>query len=200
MKGYIKIRKKALEILNSKLSKKLYYHGAHHTYDVLEVINQYIKREKIDSYTAKLLRIGTLYHDIGFTVSNIEHEKLGYEIVEKYMLKYGFSNKDIKIVKGLIMATRIPQTPKNYLEKLICDADLDYLGRDDFYSISGQLSKELQSFSILNDANEWNKIQIKFLEAHQYHTEFARKYRQPKKEKRINELKQLVKRLPKLGN
>lgn len=200
MKGYIKIRKKALEILNSKLSKKLYYHGAHHTYDVLEVINQYIKREKIDSYTAKLLRIGTLYHDIGFTVSNIEHEKLGYEIVEKYMLKYGFSNKDIKIVKGLIMATRIPQTPKNYLEKLICDADLDYLGRDDFYSISGQLFKELQSFSILNDANEWNKIQIKFLEAHQYHTEFARKYRQPKKEKRINELKQLVKRLPKLGN
>jgi len=193
MKGYIKIRKKAFEILNSKLSKKLYYHGAHHTYDVLHVINQFIKNEKIDPYTAKLLRIGTLYHDIGFTISNIEHEKLGCEIVEKYMLEYGFSNRDIKVVKGLIMATRIPQTPKNYLEKIICDADLDYLGRDDFYPISDWLFKELQSFSQITDVTEWNKIQIKFLEAHQYHTDFSKKNRQPKKENRIEELKQLVK-------
>ncbi|MCK5637447.1 MAG: hypothetical protein KAH67_01970 [Flavobacteriaceae bacterium] len=193
MKGYIKIRKKAFEILNSKLSKKLYYHGAHHTYDVLSVINQFIKREKIDSYTAKLLRIGTFYHDIGFTVSNIEHEKLGCEIVEKYMLEYGFSNKDIKVVKGLIMATRIPQTPKNYIEKIICDADLDYLGRDDFYPISDQLFKELQSFSLVTDVTEWNKIQIKFLEEHQYHTGFSQKNRQPIKENRIDEIKQLVK-------
>ena len=190
MKGYIKIRKKAFEILNSKLSKKLYYHGAHHTYDVLSVINQFIKREKIDPYTAKLLRIGTLYHDIGFSISNVEHEKLGCEIVEKYMLEYGFAKKDIQFVKGLIMATRIPQTPKNYLEKIICDADLDYLGRNDFYPISYQLFKELQAFSIITDVNEWNKIQIKFLEAHQYHTEFSQKIRQPKKELRIKELKQ----------
>ncbi len=197
MKGYIKIRKKAFEILNSKLSKKLYYHGAHHTYDVLSVINQFIKREKIVSYNAKLLRIGTLYHDIGFTISNIEHEKLGCEIVEKYMLEYGFSDKDIKVVKGLIMATRIPQTPQNYLEKLICDADLDYLGRGDYYPISDQLFKELQSFSVVNDVNEWNKIQINFLEAHQYHTDFAKKNRQPQKEKRIKELMELVDKVEK---
>ncbi len=194
MKGYIKIRKKAIEILNSKLSQKLYYHGVHHTRDVLHVINQYIKRGKIDNYTAKLLRIGALYHDIGFSISNVEHEKLGCEIVEKYMLTYGFSKKDIQIVKGLIMATRIPQTPKNHLEKIICDADLDYLGRNDFYTISNQLFKELQSFSVINNVDEWNKLQIKFLEAHQYQTEFAKKYRQPKKENRISELKQLTKK------
>lgn len=190
MKGYIKLRKIAFEILNSKLSNKLYYHGAHHTYDVLSVVNQFIKREKINSYNAKILRIGALYHDIGFTISNIEHEKLGCEIVEKYMLEYGFSKKDIKVVKELIMATRIPQTPNNFLEKLICDADLDYLGRNDYYSISNQLFKELQSFSVVTDVNEWNKIQIKFLEAHQYHTDFSQKYRQAKKELRIKELKQ----------
>ncbi len=194
MKGYIKIRKKAFEILNSKLPQKLYYHGAHHTYDVLKVINKSITREKIDIYTAKLLRIGALYHDIGFAISNIEHEKLGCEIVEKYMIEYGFTKKEITIVKGLIMATHIPQTPENYLEKMICDADLDYLGRDDFYAISNQLFNELRAFSVINDINEWNKIQVKFLEAHQYHTPFAKTNRQPKKEKRINEIKELVKR------
>ena len=144
MKGYIKIRKKAFEILNLKLSKKLSYHGARHTYDVLSVINQFIKREKIDPYTAKLMRIGTLYHDIGFTISFHDHELRGTEIAEKLMNEFDFPQKDIDIVKGLIMATRIPQTPKNYLEKIICDVDLDYLGRNDFYPISDQLFKEVK--------------------------------------------------------
>jgi len=192
MKGYIKIRKKAKEILSSELSQNLYYHGMHHTFDVLHVINQYIKREKIEDYNAKLLRIGVLYHDIGFSVSNIDHEERGAEIAKKYMREYGFSELDIKVVKGLIIATRIPQTPKNYLEKIICDADLDYLGRNDFYPISNQLFEELKAFSILNDKNEWNKTQIKFLEVHQYYTDFAKKNRQPRKEKRIKELKKLV--------
>jgi len=194
MKGYIKIRRKAREILESELSPKLFYHGVHHTYDVLKVIDQYIKREGIDMYCAKLLRIGALYHDIGFSVSNENHEERGAEIAKKYMLYYGFSNKEIEIVKGFIIATRIPQTPKTFLEKIICDADLDYLGRNDFYQISDQLFEELKAFSILKDINEWNKTQIKFLEAHHYFTDFAKRNRQPRKEKRIKELKELVKK------
>ena len=33
-------------------------------------------------------------------------------------------------------ATKIPQTPLTKLEEIICDADLDYLGREDFFEIS----------------------------------------------------------------
>ncbi len=194
MKGYIKIRNKAIEVLNSELATDLYYHGAHHTMDVLKVANNYIKREKIDRYSSKLLRIAVLFHDIGFSVSNIDHEERGVEIAKKYMTENDFSQHDFEIVKGLIMATRIPQTPKNYLEKIICDADLDYLGRKDFYPISNELFRELQAFSIVNDEKKWNKIQIEFLETHHYHTEFAKKNRQPKKEERIKELKKLVKK------
>ncbi|MEN8125726.1 MAG: HD domain-containing protein [Bacteroidota bacterium] len=189
MKGYNKIRKKAKEILNTNLSHELYYHTVHHSLDVLNVVNQYIRREKIDKYNAKLLRIGVLFHDIGFSVSNINHEERSIEIAKKYMVKYGFSKENIEIVKGLIMATRTPQTPKNYLEKIICDADLDYLGRNDFYSKSNLLFKELKTFSNNKNIDEWNKTQIEFLEAHHYHTEFARKNRQPQKEERIKELK-----------
>jgi len=192
MKGYIKIRKKAIEILNSELASDLYYHGAHHTIDVLKVTNDYIKREKIEEYSAKLLRIAVLFHDIGFSVSNIDHEERGVEIAKKYMKEYGFSVENFEIVKGLIMATKIPQSPKTYLEKIICDADLDYLGRKDFYPISNELFRELQAFSIINDMEKWNKIQINFLDGHQYHTDFAKKNRQPKKEERIEELKKLV--------
>ena len=192
MKGYLLLRKKAFEILKSDLSDDLYYHGFQHTLDVLKVCNQYIKRENIDSHNAKLLRLGALLHDIGFTISNIDHEEQGVQIAQQLMKEYGFSKSDFNKVKGLILATRIPQTPKNYLEKIICDADLDYLGRSDFYKISNYLFKELKAYSIINNQKDWDLAQIVFLEAHKYHTDFALRNRQPKKEERIAELKKIV--------
>jgi len=192
MKKYLKLRKKALEILNTKLSEDFYYHGVHHTLDVLDAINQYIRREKTDHYTSKLLRISVLLHDIGFTVSYVDHEKNSVSIAKKLMKEYDFSEEEFKIVKGMIMATCTPQKPTNNLEKMICDSDLDYLGRPDYYPVSELLFKELKVYGLISNKKDWNKAQIKFLEAHKYHTDYARKYRQPQKEERIKELKQLL--------
>lgn len=189
MKGYNKLRAKAMDILKSKLPETLYYHDVSHTLDVLRVCNQYIKREKIDPYSAKLLRLGALLHDIGFTVSNKNHEERGAKIAKELMSRHGFSKSDIATVDGLIIATRIPQRPKNKLEEIICDADLDYLGRDDFFVISNNLYRELRSNSILNNREDWHEFQLRFLEAHSFHTGFARKNRQPKKEKHMRLLK-----------
>ena len=193
MKGYLKLRRKALDILNSKLPKKLYYHNIEHTLDVIKVINQYIKRENIDNESACLLRMAALLHDLGFTDTNVYHEEKSAEMAEELMLEYGFSKNQIKVVQGLIRATRIPQSPKNQLERIICDSDLDYLGRNDFYEISNRLYKELKAASMVFNKTHWNKAQIKFLEAHKYHTAFAQKNRQPKKEMRIIEIKKLLK-------
>jgi len=192
MKGYIKLRRKVKAILEQELPDKLYYHALHHTYDVLKVCNEYIRRDKIKDYDAKLLRIGALLHDIGFTQTYSDHEAKGQEIAEELMSEFDFLRKDIEVVKGLIWATKIPQSPKTNLERIICDADLDYLGRPDFYPISDQLFAELKDRGILESVNEWNRIQIDFLEKHRYHTDFARKHRQPAKAKRIAELYETI--------
>ena len=189
MQGYYKIRRVILGILSTKLPKGLYYHGAHHTLDVLRVCNQYIIRENFDDHASKILRLAALLHDIGFTISMDDHEFHGAEIAEKLMNEYHFAKGDIEEVKGLIMVTKIPHRPNNLLEEIICDADLDYLGRDDFYTISDQLFRELKFNSLISNKLEWDEMQIRFLEAHQFHTNFAKKNRQPNKEKRISELK-----------
>jgi len=192
MKGYIKLRKKALDDLNSKLSSKLSYHSVDHTLGALKTCELYLKHMNIDKYQAKLLRIGILFHDIGFTETIVEHEAKGAEIAKKMMSDLGFSKDDIQIVVGMILATKVPQQPHTILEQIICDVDLDYLGRDDFYPIGNLLFNELKAYSLVTDLNDWNKIQIKFLENHKYHTDFAIKKRQPEKEKRIAELQKLV--------
>ena len=189
MKGYNKLRKQALERLEIELPDSLHYHSINHTKEVLQVCEEYIDRLNIQPYEADLLRIGALLHDIGFTVTSVNHEEKGTEIAAEMMGELGFSELDIKIVQGLIMATKIPQNPQNELEKIICDADLDYLGKDNYYEISNKLFRELKASGVIETDEQWHQIQIRFLENHHYHTNFARKHRQPVKEERLAELK-----------
>ncbi|RLD53641.1 MAG: guanylate cyclase, partial [Bacteroidetes bacterium] len=79
------------------------------------------------------------------------------------------------------------------LEKIICDADLDYLGRVDYIPVSNNLFKELVAHKIIkNDINEWNKTQIKFIEKHQYFTKAAKDLREVNKKLRLEEIRKLV--------
>ena len=189
MIDYEKLKQRILSLLQEQLPGELAYHGTHHTLDVLDVCNAYIERQSIQDKEALLLRTGVLFHDFGFTRSFDNHERNGANLAEEILPEFGFTEKDIKTVEGLIMATKIPQEPSSELEKIICDADLDYLGRDDYYPISNTLFKELKSLGKIETEEQWKALQIGFLEAHNYHTNFAIENRQPEKEKRIAELK-----------
>jgi predicted metal-dependent HD superfamily phosphohydrolase len=189
MTGYLKLRKKVLELLREELSEDLCYHGLAHTLDVLKVCNNYIRRLKLSSEEALLLRTGALCHDLGFTVSYAAHEDHGIALALNYMREYGFTARQRKVVVGLIRATKVPQNPENMLERILCDADLDYLGRDDYKRISHLLLKELKHFGVDLSAEEWREKQITFLEKHRYHTPFAQKYREPVKQEHIRKIK-----------
>ncbi|MBT8264270.1 MAG: HD domain-containing protein [Eudoraea sp.] len=188
MKGYNKLRNQALYRLKEELTDDHHYHGLAHTIDVLKVCNAYIKRENIGTLNAKLLRIAALYHDVGFISVYERHEDESARIAKKDMENLGMDKHSVKVVLNLIMATKTPQAPQTILEKIICDADLDYLGREDYYEISNKLYQELKAFKLVSNKEEWIQQQISFLKAHTYHTQFARKNRQPEKERRIKEL------------
>ena len=176
--------------LSQQLSPKLTYHGIHHVRDVLSVCRQYIKRLSLREPEAELLLTGALIHDIGFTETYQGHEEKGIEIAKQLLPNFGFTSIEIMLINGLIISTKVPQQPLNLIEQILCDADLDYLGRSDFDPISESLFQELQNMDMLHERKKWDEIQIKFLESHTYHTPFAKKHRQPKKEQRIKEIKE----------
>ncbi|MCY1378022.1 hypothetical protein D3C87_1448270 [compost metagenome] len=89
----------------------------------------------------------------------------------------------------MIMATRIPQMPQNLLEEILADADLDYLGRDDFFTIGDRLYEELSVFGMVSNEWDWNVLQVKFLEAHHYFTDTAIRLRKQKKEENLQKIK-----------
>ena len=91
------------------------------------------------------------------------------------------------------MATRLPQSPQNHLEEILADADLDYLGRDDFSFIANQLFLENSFFGTVCDMDDWNRKQVAFMEKHQYFTKTANNLRQAKKDANLGRIKAQVK-------
>ncbi|MPR35836.1 HD domain-containing protein [Salmonirosea aquatica] len=168
--------------LRSELSDTLYYHSLHHTLDVMESVIRIAGAEGIsDSETLTLLRTGALFHDTGFLFTYQGHENESCRLARELLPGFGYSMPQIDTICGMIEATKIPQNPKNKLEEIICDADLDYLGRDDFEAIAGCLYRELKARDRVADERAWNAIQIKFLENHRYRTPTGRALRQPGK-------------------
>ena len=189
MDKYITLKEQVLELLKTKLPENLYYHGVDHTLRAMDVAEDYIEHHKLGVHEAQILRLAVLLHDIGYTKSSLNHEEEGAKMAKEMMTALGYSFLQTKVVGDLIRATKVPQRPTNLLERIICDVDLDYLGRDDYMEISELLFKELYENSMIDSRNEWTKMQIDFLENHSYHTFFGRKERQPVKEKWLADLR-----------
>jgi uncharacterized protein len=182
MTGYRKLKSHVLDLLDHQLPGCLTYHGKEHTLDVLNVCEQYIQRLEINEEDAYLLRIGALVHDVGFVKSLKQHEKVGADLAERIMNDLNMSPDHIEVVKGLVLATQTPQSPQTLLQRILCDADLDYLGRDDYPEISEMLFEELQGMNGIKSPEEWRRLQIDFLRGHQFHTPYAKAHREPKKQ------------------
>jgi len=181
-----------LERLGRELPDHLTYHGFHHTLEVYRNAQNYAEYYDIKGDDLDLLLTGALYHDSGFLRTYQDHEVKGCELVREMLPKFEYGNAEIEAVCGMIMSTKIPQEPANLMEEIICDSDLDYLGRDDFYSIGNELYLEFFHMGIVKDEQSWNELQVRFLESHHYHTEFALKNRLEIKEKHLQHLRNLV--------
>lgn len=183
-----KLKNFIIQKLTDELPENLTYHGVKHTLMVLDVCNQFIKRMKIAPHDAHLIRTAALLHDTGFIRTYDNHEEESIIFAREILPGWNYSESEIEKVAGMIRATKIPQKPKNRLEGILADADLDYLGTTSFYEIADTLRAELFHYKKIKSETEWIDLQINFLEKHSYYTAFSQKYREPLKQKYLQEI------------
>ena len=179
--------------LRRELPPDLYYHGLHHTLDVCESVEELAHAERVNGESLWMLKTAAAFHDSGFLQQYINNEPIAVSFAEQYLPRFGYSKQQIEVISRIILSTRIPQQPENRMEEIMCDADLDYLGRDDFFQISETLKKEWLAYGIVQTEEEYNRKQVSFFKQHNYFTETAKKFREPKKQEHLIELN---KRLP----
>nr|WP_315150761.1 HD domain-containing protein [uncultured Flavobacterium sp.] len=177
------------ELLKVNLPPFLTYHNWEHTEHVV-LMSQYIARkENVSESDILLIKTAALFHDSGFIYTTSDgHERESIRFAKEKLPYYGYSNKEIECIAGMISATEIPQKPNTKNEGILADADLEYLGTDCFENIANNLYLELKHSDPNLTLDEWNTIQINFLQLHRYHTPFCIAERTPIKEKNIEKL------------
>lgn len=183
-----------LKKLENELPLHLSYHNADHVRDVYLAAEHISKQEGIADHEIKLLLTAAGFHDSGFLKGADNHEEESCRIATRTLPGFGYSQDDIEKICAMIIATKIPQDPKNHLEEILADADLDYLGRDDFFIISERLFQEFLATGIVHNEEEWYRLQTKFFENHHYFTQTVIDSRAAKKQQHLNQIKTEFKR------
>lgn len=172
--------------LEKALPGNLYYHNVRHTLDVITQTEILSIGEKVTLEERLLLKTAALFHDYGFIYSYDDHEEISAKYAREILPKYRYNSEQIDIICELILSTKFDHTPKNKLEMILRDADLDYLGREDYIPISYNLFRELHERGKIKTYEEWTKLQYDFILHHEYYTETARKIREARKLENLN--------------
>lgn len=188
-KKYTKAQNHVLSKLENQLAPKLFYHSLYHTLDVLHAANRIAFFENINNHEDLILiRTAAIFHDSGFLVQYKDHEFISCEYAWDVLSNLKYTDEQIELVNKMIMATKIDANPESVFERILSDADLDYLGREDYYATSDLLKKEFFSNQVVNSESEWLKLQINFLKNHHYKTRSCIMRREYFKNQRLAEL------------
>ncbi|MCK9220301.1 MAG: HD domain-containing protein [Bacteroidales bacterium] len=172
-----------------ELNPLLYYHSIFHTLDVYEASSRLAKMEGITGSKLVLIQTAALFHDSGILRQYIDHERVSASLAHETLPKFGYTKNDVDEVSGLIIQTKLPQQATTLPAQILCDADLDYLGREDFFIHSFQLQLEWKLFDVkTTNLKEWLVIQSKFLTSHQYFTKSANQLRNKMKAEHLAEI------------
>jgi uncharacterized protein len=183
----------ALRRLEHELLPGYFYHSVVHTRDdVVPAVERLAGAYGLDGEELLLLRTAAYYHDLGFVEQRAAHEAVGVQIAELVLPRFGYQPGQIEAIGGIIMATRLPQSPHSLLQQILADADLDILGRSDFFSRNRALRAELAAFGQQFDDRRWYGDQLHFLQAHRYWTAAARSLRDDNKQRNCEALERLL--------
>ncbi len=191
---YHEAEQNILKKLEKSLPKDLHYHNVQHTIEVCQAVERIALREGIHNEDLFALKMAALYHDAGFIEKYQNNETLGAKMAREDLPNYGFNEDQIELIENLILVTFATKRPKTMLEKILRDADLDYLGREDFHDVSAKLKQELLDRNMVRSDEHWDELQVTFLENHQYYTSSAKEHRNEMKMQHLQEIKDRIKK------
>ncbi len=174
-----------LDKLEKELPSHLSYHNIDHSRHVLKNVLELAYSEGITGEDLDILSTAALFHDSGFIEKYIGHEEVSCQIAAKFLPQFDYTDAQVTRICELIMATKIPQTPNEHLAQILCDADLYYLGTDDYGIMAEKLYPEFIREGIASNKMEWQRQQISFLETHKYFTKSAQEQLSGKQKKNL---------------
>ncbi len=172
----VEAKQYAEEILSKQIPKALTYHNLEHTYDVVGAISVIGANEGLNSEELEIAILAGWFHDAGLSISIENHEESGAKIAKEFLSRHNYDDEKIEGVAGCIMATQMPQCPKDKIQKVICDADLYHLSTIEYFDKAALLKQEWEGIEGHKiGKKEWLRTNRDFLASHKYFTNYATK-------------------------
>jgi len=184
------VEKHVSDYFHTHNDPRLVYHNFEHTQEVVNAAQQIANHYQLNEQDFFTVTVAAYFHDTGYFEDALNHEAKGAELADDFLTKHKVNQEVRDSVKSAILATKIPQQPKNEIDKIICDADLFHLGLADFRA-KGKLMHKENELIYKKDISklEWRKKDIQFMESHHYHTDYANLLLSDQKQKNIEKLK-----------
>jgi len=190
---------KAMSYVNKLLVplEWLYYHQYNHSLEVMHRAMYLWEKEKVSPEDIEILGLAGLFHDTGFVIQYDDNEYIWAKIAQNYLRTSLCPKKKIKTIERLILATKPSYTqPIDILEKIIKDADLDNLWRDDFFDKKDKMKQELETIRNIKMRDpDWDHGSLQLLKEHKYYTNTQKKERWEKKIENREILEKMLKDL-----
>ncbi len=152
------------------------YHSLDHTKEVVNSAIEICHGEKRTEQEIEMLTIAAWFHDLGYVEKTSGHEEISAMFASNFLINQNYEQSKIDVIIGCILATKVPQHPKNALEKIMCDADLNHLGRKSFIARNNLFRTEFEHyFGRKLTESEWLIKSIEFVTQHNYFTDYAQK-------------------------
>jgi predicted metal-dependent HD superfamily phosphohydrolase len=180
-------------LFKDELPGVIKYHDANHTLHpvrgVVAVANRIAISENISEHDRELLIAAAYFHDTGYIREYDKNEPIAARMAGRILQLIGYKPKEIEKIQKIILATDLARKPKTHAEKILCDADLDNLGREDFFELDAKLreGRRIRGLDV-NDDLKWYKGTLEVMKNHHYYTESQIKLREEKKQKNIKQL------------
>jgi len=181
------------ELFRDELPDGIKYHNADHTLHptkgVVAVANDLAILENISEHDRELLITAAYFHDAGYIREYGKNEPIAARMAGRILKLIGYKPEEVEKVQKMILATDPEVEPKTHVEKILCDADLDNLGREDFFKLDEKLREGrcLRGIDVSDDVT-WYRSTLEFLKKHHYYTESQKKLREKGKQKNIKRL------------
>ena len=175
------------EFYTHKVDPGFVFHNLDHTEDVAQACSQIADHFQLEDAERFILILAAWFHDTGYSLGSASgHEEESIRIASGFLRDHHVDEEIIQKVGSCIQATRMPQSPVNQVEKILCDADLFHLATEDFKA-RNQLLKQEQETLLGHkiDKKEWRKNNIEFLSNHKYFTEYGKEVLEPKKSENL---------------
>ena len=169
-----KTLEKAKKYVNKLLVplERHYYHSYKHAIEVMERSIYLWEKEWLPKDEIEILWLAWLFHDTGFVIQYDKNEPIWAKIAQNYLRSILYWEEKIKLIERMILATDPDyKNPKDIYESIIKDADMDNLGRKDFFEKSHSLKKELEVIKNIKIKDpDWNHWSVDLLKEHHYAT------------------------------